>query len=480
MNDINNSGFIPFGSSDSRVVFSHDLKSALTLPSAWTSLSAGNLTDGFTDISTATILPFHDPVLGMRSSDINLVADAASYRLQTTNADLKETDNAGQISIEVEASWLETMNAIYNSDAYDPSGTEEAVLSFTDSVAFSASMISKNNGGTISLRSALNQLHLDYRNFEPSGVNPGAPIFYAFDRKRFVTINIAWQDKFAIAAIDGMIIGYGINTTQVNDRFANFYIGSDRGNTTQSLTNHYFRNLQISKGFPNFGINFTKSHVAVLSDSIFDGAQAAAPSTGGDLGPNFQIIRSFMQRQIRTILTVNDNGGYTVDSTTGQGAGTLHDALPLMIKPDMTDFILQGGTNDASFLISRSLFESEYKSLVEKIMGENGNPSTSVKRLICLTPPSISAWSGTSNAQEDSIIEYVDVIMGLQTWWNSTYPLRSGQLKSVNIYAVLGGTNNPGFEFFQGQVSGSGDTLHLAPRGNKVYGEAIVDAIWSF
>lgn len=232
---------------------------------------------------------------------------------------------------------------------------------------------------------------------------------------------------------------------------------------------------------------------------MFDDVTVAGSVGAGESGPRYQIDRSFQQRGMRCHLSVSENGGYFIDSaqakpldvlivdgvlyneTTGVPANKFYLCDLTM---SVTDAVLQGGTNDGGALVAAATFESEYKARIEQVMGENGNTTTSVQRLICMTPPSRYASGENGQAIEDKIIAYQAIILSMPAWWDETYPARAGALKVVDMYEILGGqtptAKDPTYtDILMGQVIGGGD-IHYAPHGNSIYGAEIVKALWDW
>ncbi len=472
MSDITRSGWLPFGSSDESVAFSHDLKSEIpTVITGFVTVLSGNVDDGFLPVSTGKT-PQHDPILGMKSVDD--VGNGSSYQLQSPHALTENAGVVGQLTIEVEKTWLETNDSIYSPDAYIPA-TQEVALSFLDDLSNAIFMTSKETSGQLQLKASVEPTHRPYFNAIPSGPDQPSPIFYGFSNDRFVTVNIAWSNGFSIAAIDGVIVGSRTELSDIKNRFANFFIGSGNGIENSSPKNHYIRNLQIANSWPNFSITNLMPYFGILSDSIFDDSQMSDGASGGTINPRSIIDKSFFEKGLRTHIDVREQNGSHISSTESNNH---HTGLPLVLKSGMTSFIVQGGTNDAGSGVPIGTFESQYKLLIEKIMGVNGQTETTVKRLILLGPPSRFATGEAIQSIEDLLILNVKVILDLPSWWDSSYPLRAGQITVVNMFEILGGTNNAPNDVFLGQVFGNSN-IHYAPKGNEIYGNSIKDEIWA-
>lgn len=464
-------GFLPYGSDDASVVFADPLTSPLTAaPTGWTNLKVGSAALTWTTyptLPTGDHVPTHDSVLGMKAvSSVDGTTEVGYQLAGQTGGTLDPLDRCGQLTVEVETDWLYSYDANYAPDGYQPAGLE-AILACIPSAGGARDIIVRGTDGQMTFRPFASSASAqnDFRNFNQTGTNPGKARIDRFGKDRFCTVQLAWNNSFGIFAINGSVLGYTTDRDYATELLTQFYIGNRKGVANTYVTGYYMRNLQLSTKFPNFGI-IPDREIAVLSDSMFTDAQAAAYSGGGDNGPRFLMDKYFTERGCRVQMTVSSNDGYDVDSA--QSPGSLHDVVNDVTNTSAKICILQGCTNDAGAQTASATVESEYKDLVEKIMGVNGNDATTIENIVCIFPPPRFVSEG-NRAIEDVLISYRSWFLTLADWWDAAYPLQAGALSVYDHWLAMGGDLNPiADDLYKDQVLGNGD-IHHAPHGYYLY-----------
>ena len=465
-------GWLPFGSNDASVLFQHSLKTALVsadLNGNWSQLYIGSSALSW-DLHGSVLHGHdvtHDSVLGMKAVSSADGSTECGYRFASQLSPLDAATNEGQLSFEVESEWYCVNDSANGTSGASLGAESQSILSTLAQTAptggAAVGEIVKTGANKPIPIFFVNSVGYDYRNFNPTSTGAlAAP--YSPGKSRFIAINIGWKGKYVWYAIDGVIVNFAERPSDgwVN-AFNNFYLGNDRGGADTFVDGYWMRNLQISNKAPRFDLLCSAKKIAVLSDSLFDD-QIPAHGTSGDVNPQYRIYRAFEQKGNRCNLHVSENAGFHVSSAQ---ASTLHDQVAALLAENPSAVILQGGTNDAGASLAASTFETEYKSLIEKLIGVNGNTSTAKKIFICTPPP--RADSATFNG---FITEYVAVIKSLKSWFDTTYSSSGKELHVVDVHSAVGGTI---------PIDGvlQSDNIHYAALGCQIYGDTIAAKLLS-
>lgn len=462
-------GWLPYGSNDSSVLFQHSLKTAIVpadIANTHSILRIGSAAltwDNYGSVLHGHDVT-HDPELGMKP--VSSVDGATECTYNFTTQLEPSLDNEGQISFEVESDWLCVNDATYGTSGFDCGSEFQSCLSWLCAGAAptggsAVSELVKTSTTKPTPIFFINSVSKDYRNHVPTATSAQAAP-YSHGKPRFVTVNIGWKGKFVWYAIDGVVMNYSERPSDGwTSCFNNIYLGCDRGNAGTFSDAHWIRNLQISNKAPRFDLNYSARKISVLSDSLFSD-EIVAHTVAGDVNPQFRIYRAFEQKGMRCNLFVSRNGGYHVSSAQ---ASTLHDFVATVLDSKPSIVILQGGTNDAGASLAANTFDTEYKSLVEKLIGVNGNTSTA-KKIFCCTPPP----RGDSATYNAFITAYRQKMLALESWFTTNYASSGKELHVVDVWTAVGGeTATEGVQ--------QSDNIHYAALGQKIYGDTIADKV---
>ncbi|MEN8171431.1 MAG: SGNH/GDSL hydrolase family protein [Chloroflexota bacterium] len=479
-------GWLPYGSSDSSVIFQHDLKSALVpadMNSHWSQLRIGSSALTW-DVHGSVVhgkQPTHDSVLGFKPVDSTDGTTEVGYNFSAQAASIVDLINQGQISFEIESDWLCVNDAASGTSGADLGAESQSCISWLAAAApagsAAASELAKTGTAKPTPIIFKNSVGFDYRNHMPTATGALAAI-YSPSKTRFILVNFGWKGNYVWYSVDGVVVNFAERGSDGwTNPFNNMYLGCDRGTANTFVDGYWMRNLQISNEAPRFDLNYNARQITVCSDSLFDNETAAA-TTSGDLNAQFRIFRGFEKKGMRCNLTIDENGGFQVDSG---AASTLHDRVTAVLDTKPSMVILQGGTNDCdATAVPVATFETEYKSLVEKLIGVNGNTSTASK-IYCCTVPSRYGVSATDGANSDTyqgrLESYNAVIRGLESWFTTNYGSSGKELYVVDSWTALGGRTPTEDAVYKGQLSGTFDDVHFACNGNRLYGDAISERI---
>ena len=477
-----------FGDGNPYTVFSHDLKSVLTsVPNgAWNNL----LTVG------SGLSPTTDPELGTKFIDTN-GADTG-YRFNVLNTANSQLDNEGHFKIKVERQWLCAPELSSNGNSGDLlAGTSQTVASMQPVVGpallFLSNASSSNAGCYVPAAGAtVTKIDKDFRNHKVTA-SVASAVLHTAGKSRFVEVDIFWKGKFAFYAVDGEVVNATGSRSLVGwDRWLqNFYLGSNRGSSGTFLNNYFVKDMEIRTKCPEFALNYDNRNIGVLSDSLFDSEPVSA-LTAGDVSAQHRIQRKFNKQGQYVNINISENGGYLVhDLGIGYNwlgyASATPDAHPTApatpivsaLATNPKRVLVSGGTNDALYTgtpVTSTQFQNAAMDILEKLLGENGNPTTTVETVYWLIPiPLMGAQNDASYATYVAkAAEFRDVLLSLDKLWDTTYPAKAGAVKILNSFDALGGESEKmGNDLYKGQLTGTLTDLHLGAHGMQIWGDFI-------
>lgn len=437
-------GFLPYGSSDSSVLFYHSLT---TVPTTTTIPSSALIIQG-------TGSPSHDSELGM-------LAGTANYRVAslTGGANL---DFAGDICFQVQKEWLCQQATGSGGDA-NPSGNQ-APISFLPTVGAACAYYRLAAGGS--------QFSFNGANTSTNLWNTalsGSPVFHTADKSGFVTVNLGWWGGRAggrvIMGINGMPLAYGTrNSATLSGLSALMYLGTDRGTAGTFMSSRYMRNLQIATRPPMFATHPKLRKVVFWGDSLVGGANALSLTSTDyyDCQIGIQVAKELASRGVFCGEIVSQsNGGYAISDS---DPTPLQAVRATLTATNPTLVVMIAGSNDATateYSID-STWNTDLADHVNTILALESCDDV----ILCGTPSLVGDTSqntATNKARRVQIDTYKQAL-GIS---NCHY---------VDTYSALGGENPPSYTY-QGQISGSNGDIHPRPVGNVAMAKAIANAI---
>lgn len=458
-------GWIPYGSDDPSVLFRHALTSEVTTAAMPYSTRL---------LQGSGQLPTHHPTLGMKASDA--AGAEASYRFTSPTATISSSSisDAGQLTFEVERAWVCQSNAS-GSSGYLPDATQSAFRVHTSGTAttltvekWTTGAFTAQNLGVFCHSNSFHDMILD---------STDASNIHSDGKGEFVTVNLGWwggrKDGILCLAVDGMILSAVprvYSATSSGTWFDNLYLGSNFGTANTFVDGHYIRNFQLSARPPIFPTHPGLRSLAFLSDSLTDDL---VPNTDPyDNAAKWAVRRYFHQLGFKIGgLNISENGGYSVGTTSTQLETKV--ATVLAFNPDVV--VISGGTNDVgSASYSGTTFDTEYHDLLEQLfLGVAKTSRTTVQRVFCnIPPPRLDCVTDTAMAARHTDVR--TRIALLPAWWNTTYGATygSGRVQTIDIFGALGSNHS-----IMSDTSISGDGIHYAYRGNRIYGETVAKAL---
>lgn len=314
-------GFLPYGSSDSSVIFQHDLTTRLEaadISSGWSGdLEVGDST-GWTAIGSATDFPTHDSK-GLKQVSVTDGTTPVGYKFNNSSIDLS---NQGQITFEIETAAIESYDATYNSGAWQPSSAYYPVMGFSATGNDHIYFLTIESGTTHDAWHGCAHVSKDIENsladFSPSTTgNP--PKIYGANKygSGYTKVCISWKSNYAILALDDIVIGWGNRLFVTStDWLNNFFLGGRNGTAAEMLTDYYIKNLQISTEAASFSRSYRYGTVGVISDSMFTDVDFDATIENGGIHSGVGGIRkAFNEKGLYCNIAVSTNSGEKVDNS---------------------------------------------------------------------------------------------------------------------------------------------------------------------
>jgi hypothetical protein len=315
-------GFLPYGSSDSSVIFQHDLKTRLTasdISSGWSGdLEVGDST-GWTAIGSATDFPTHDSVKGLKQVSVTDGSTPVGYKFNNSSIDLS---NQGQITFEIETAAIESYDATYNSGAWQPASTFYPVMGFSgtgnDHIYFLTIESGQTHDSWHGCAHVSKDIENSLANFAPDTTgNPPKILGANAYGSGFTKVSISWKSNYAILALDDIVIGWGNRLfVTSSDWLNNFFLGGRNGTAAEMLVDYHIRNLQISTKPASFSRSYNFGTIGVISDSMFTDVDFDATIENGGIHSGIGGIRkAFNEKGLYSNIVVSTNSGEKVDNS---------------------------------------------------------------------------------------------------------------------------------------------------------------------
>lgn len=447
-------GLLSYGSTDPSVIFRSPLTSLASIISP--------------DIGGAAIITeegtgaIFDPTKGLKPG----ASDSFAYSNLVKNDLL---DSAGQIYFEVETAMLACSNAISEgSSGSVPQSGQEFFLSFAADPYLN---------GFYSTHCNISSKRLGMATGYGANIGVSAPNYIsdAMGKGQFTSIVIAWADGNYYLFVDEVLQGSCSRESTISSPFHSMYIGRYTGGGS-NLQTGFMRNLQIANKPPDFPVHPLLTKVQVFGDS-YSNATYIYQGPQYNLGKSLVLAGELRKRSIM-FGVLDDTQSYGGRKVIGSGdpAVYLQDNISTALANDPTVVIFQAGANDLSTTgsLSSSAFTAAMQTIIQRFFGLNGNPATTVQRmLICTTPwaPSYGSSAAvpdpvTAALKKPDITTIQQTQLGLVSWFNNTYPSLAGRLAVQDVFSDYGGFN-PDPTLF-----GATDLLHPSPKGHYVMGQS--------
>lgn len=464
----NEIGFLPYGSTDSSVIFRRNL---LARPTTAGTVAGDVGTCTVTDEGTGAI---YDPVKGL----INTVGNDISIgSINGSTASMGNVANAGQIYLEVETSMLACSNAQseYSSGGVAQVGAEN-IISFAASPYVNGNYIhsliisNKALGGSAGYGSNIAIIGGSSFFSDAIGQTDFTPMVIAFNGGK-VQFYINGVEFASLAKLNWI-------TFALNQIFLARYVGAL---ATQNLLSGHIRNLQVSNLPVRFNTIRGTEKTITFGDS-YSQSIALYQSTDYNLG-KYVAFRSTLRK------AGWDCGSYLNDATTSfagrqvigtNGTWNVADAAATYLAPNMatmlankpTTIIFQAGANDLTTNGSMSQvgFQTSMQGFITQAFA-----TSYVKKLIICNTPWANTYQGvaTANLRLPDVLKIKAAIDALPAWVATNYPTRTADVVICDMFTAYGGLTGDTTYF------GTGDLLHPGNKGNYVMGKTWANSLLS-
>lgn len=289
-------------------------------------------------------------------------------------------------------------------------------------------------------------------------------------KSQFSTITVAWSGNVFRMFINGVAV-FTVNRPVNFHPFYSLYLGRYPlwWAATQPLTSGYIRNLQVSTRPYAMSSHPILARVQVFGDSFAEGVYISQTPVW-DMEKSLNMEKEFYKIGIQFgSFNPQPYGGRKVIGS-GNAALYLIDNVATALAQRPTCPIFQAGANDLTTTgtLDVTAFTNGMKAIVERFFGVNGNPSTTVQRmLVCSTP-----WPPNYPNATDALLRKPDISSiqtiqsGLPAWFDAAYPALAGRLAYQDTFTDFGGFN-PDPAYY-----GVSDALHPIHKGRYVMGKS--------
>ncbi len=446
---LNPSGLLAYGDNDSTVIWRSPLTS---LASITTPDIGGQQT--FNAVGTGQLF---DPVKGL------LPGPAGYYWLTNinNNADL---NFGGQVTFQVATAMLACASATSEgSSGGTAQTTSETLIGMSD-----ATFTNSNYIWNVSITNKSLALAAGYgSNVTQNGVY----ISDVIGKGAYTTLEVAWNCNTFYLYVEGVLV-ITLNKPVNFPTYYSLYLGNYPlwwvGAVFQPLTTSYLRNVQVSSRRPAFSVHPVLALGQVFGDSYADDTTIIQASAY-DVSKYSAMTAEFYKNGLSF-------GGWNVQSYGGRkviGSGNaalyLIDNVPTAIAAGPTVVVFQGGANDLTQTgtLDQTAFANGMHAIIEKFMGVNGNPATTVQRMVINSTPWAPHYTSDafSLARQPDITSIQSIQAGIPAWWDATYPTLAGRVKYFDMLSQFGGFS-PDPSYFA-----AADLLHPGPKGRYVMGK---------
>lgn len=264
----------------------------------------------------------------------------------------------------------------------------------------------------------------------------------AIGASQFTRIGISWSGNTIWIFVNGNKVGETARPVNLSVPYYTLIFGRWGDGASGPLTTGFIRNLQIAARPLSFIVPGVLSHGMALGDSYSD-------TTLNNVFPAYNMSK-FINLENELMKLGMRFGKFTVQSYYGRkviGSGNaalyLKDNVVTALAFNPTTITLQTGTNDLTLTgtLDAAAFTAGMKAIIEQLFGVNGNPKTTVLRVVVNSTP----WTPEYPTIADALIQKADITTiekaqaGLPTWFNATYPSLAGRLIYQNTFEYFGG-----------------------------------------
>jgi hypothetical protein len=440
-------GLLAYGEDDGTVIW----RSPLTSEASISSPDIGGGT--YTKVGTGQVF----------DSQLGLLPGAAGYYYVSNLNNNALLDFGGQLTFQVSTALLACAGSTcQGSSGGTPQTAAETLVGMSDSVASTSSRIFGVN--------VSNKAIYLFAGYQTGTTNNGGYVSDAIGKESYTTIHATWNGTTVALYINGCLM---VETNKGKNFPTNYSLHFGRypmpSNAVQPLTTGYIRNVQLSYRRTTHIIPPGLSKAQVLGDSYADDTTAWT-TPAYDISKYHALNKILRSKGMQL-------GGWNVQSyggrkVIGSGNAALYmiDNVPTALAQSPTLGILQTGANDFTNngTMDAAAFLSSYKTLVETYMGVNGNPSSTLKKLIVCSTPWAPQYPNVATARlrKTDAEAQRKAISQIPAWWNATYPAKAGQVMYRDVFSDFGGFG------VDASLFDSGDVLHPSPRGRYVMGTA--------
>ena len=435
-------GILPYGSDDDSIILRSSLKSAASITSP--EIGTGGTV---VDITGATHF----------DSDMGILCDDDTnegYATWNTYDGYLATNNAGQLSIEVQSNYFATLEAsVYTGRTVNETVTRYLMSSSNQSAT----------GGIYQYWALAAATDIFRIPKETSGGLATAFDMIAVPDGDFVTMTVSWQGDYADTYFNGMHVGRALRN-KTTDIWKYLYIGNERTRTTgYGRLNYYARNLQISTRPVMFG-TLANVRVSFVGDSLIgESDPETIPHTFTEALGHVRAQDVFQgrlrQRGLQVQTYQQGVGGNKISEVEARKAEIIAD--------NPTHIVLQLGSNNtwAVAPVTAAAFDTEYRALVNYFL-QNG-----VQYVFCGTIPSVYWDSALVPAEDFAATEARRIAYNekIEAMTDIT------GVVVMDMSAELGGTYGDPY-MFKGQVTGLQDDVHPSGFGQYRMGNLWADA----
>ena len=446
---LNPTGLLAYGNNDPRnpVIW----RSPLTSDAAIQTPEIGSATVGFNGVRS------FDPVKG-------ILPGTGSFTLSGINS-YEKMSYGGQLTFQIETKMLACTNAVSEGSS---GGIPQANASGTEYLlSIGNPFISSNIISIIFTNKTLQMIIAGQLNGPLLAINDAA------GKGEWTDITLAWNCQTYYLYVDKDLHSSIKRPLFVDATCFAIWFGREPNvDITYNLQTAYIRNLQLSSRPPAFSVHTLLSLVQSFGDSF------ASAAFGQYLAAVYNMSPALVAQQPLTAAGMRigawddqSYGGRTVIGT-GNPAVNLQDNIPTALAKNATIVIFQAGKNDIGVTgsLNVSNFTAAMHTIIERFFGVNGNPITTVKRMVICTLP----WSptddngGTSTPQafQADVALINGVFNGLIAWFNAAYPTLAGRIVLEDVFAKFGGFGNSRKAYW------STDKVHPSLLGKYIMGQA--------
>lgn len=384
---------------------------------------------------------------------------ASGYYYVDNFTNNNKLDFGGQLCFDVETAMLACSNAdSEGSSGGTPQTTNESLMGFADQ--------SLGYNGQLYVLVGVKALSLQVGNGSVLTAT-SIKISDAIGKTQFTTIHVAWIGNTYRFFVNKVPVYTVTRPSNLTSPFRRLVIGmSPYAGAGQALTTAYIRNLQISTRPLALSSHPALARVQVFGDSYAEMSLSIVTDMKKDLNLRSSLVEMGIDCGV---VNPQSYGGRKVIGS-GNPALYLLDNVATALAQRPTCVIFQAGTNDLTQTgsLNATTFSDSMKLIIEKFFGVNGNPGTTVQRmLVCSTPWPPQYGGDVYAAERKPDIATIQIVQAsLPAWFDAAYPALAGRLEYENMFDDFGGFSpNPTYY-------GAADLVHPSSKGHYVMGKA--------